>query len=139
MKRSKLAKHNAKLASLRGDVAKHKTDLQKYEHTKSTGIVALDALDQQLKMRAELPSIEANVQRLEGIHKSLNKSNATHAKQRLEKLIADYRANHSNIGGRSVDWDMAKILSDAGIKGAFKQGGSIDRSKINKFLTYAKR
>ena len=53
-------------------------------------------------------------------------------------MIQDYQTNHSSIEGRNVNWDLKQILKDAGITNAFKQGGSVDRNKINKFLNYAK-
>jgi hypothetical protein len=33
---------------------------------------------------------------------------------------------------------MQEILTQAGIQNAFKEGGSINRNKINKFINYAK-
>ena len=53
-------------------------------------------------------------------------------------MLADLQTNHSTVSGRQVNWDMSEILQQAGIQNAFKQGGSIDRNKINKFLNYAK-
>jgi hypothetical protein len=34
---------------------------------------------------------------------------------------------------------MSEILKNAGVTGAFKSGGSINKNKISKFLNYAKR
>ena len=57
---------------------------------------------------------------------------------KLRQMLADLQANHSNIGGRQVNWDIQEILKQAGIQNAFKEGGSINRTKINKFLNYGK-
>jgi hypothetical protein len=89
-------------------------------------------------MHSELPVAQAKVSRLEGILNQLNPSTHTHAYNKLQQMVADYQANHSTIEGRTVNWDMAEILSKAGIRNAFKQGGSVNRNKINKFLNYAK-
>ena len=130
--------HNAALASARGRVQGHKAVLQGYEHTKSTGIVALDQVNQQLQMHADLPGLEARVRKLEGIERGLSRSNHTNAYTRLQNMLTDYQTNHANIGGRSLNWDMATILQNAGIRNAFREGGTINRNKINKFLNYAK-
>ena len=64
----------------------------------------------------------------------------THAYKELEILLNNLKASNPTIGGRTVNWDMDAILKRYGVdaKDVFKQGGSINRNKINKFLTYAK-
>lgn len=57
----------------------------------------------------------------------------------LQQRLADLQTRSGNIGGRQVDWSMDAILKEAGIQNAFKQGGNINRNKLNKFLNYAKR
>jgi hypothetical protein len=57
----------------------------------------------------------------------------TRAYTKLEQMINDINAN------LNVKLDMKKILEGAGIPDAFKDGGSISRHKMNKFLNYAKR
>lgn len=57
---------------------------------------------------------------------------------KLQQMLSDLQTNHSNIGGRDVNWDMAEILRQANLSNAFKQGGSVNRNKINKFLNYGK-
>ena len=58
----------------------------------------------------------------------------------LQQMVADLQLNHGTIGGKAITWDMADILQKYGVKASdvFKQGGSINRNKINKFLNYAK-
>lgn len=73
---------------------------------------------------------------------SRNPSTAhTQAYQELETMLNNLRTNNPNIGGRTVNWDMDAILQRYGVNASdvFKSGGSINRNKINKFLSYAKR
>ena len=132
------AAHNAAIRAARGRVQGHKATLQGYESTKQRHLAGIATIDQQLQMHSELPVAQAKVSRLEGILNQLNPSTHTHAYNKLQQMVADYQANHSTIEGRTVNWDMAEILTKAGIRNAFKQGGSINRDKINKFLNYAK-
>lgn len=130
--------HTAAIRAARGKVQRHKAVLQGYEATKQRYTSNMATIDDQLKMHSELPIAQANVSRLEGILNQLNPSNHTNAYNKLQQMVTDYQTNHSNIEGRTVNWDMSEILRNAGIRNAFKQGGSINRNKINKFLNYAK-
>ena len=130
--------HNNAIKAARGRVQGHKATLQGYESTKQKHLTGIATIDSQLKMLSELPIAQAKVSRLEGILNQLNPSTHTHAYNKLQQMVADYQTNHSTIEGRTVNWDMAEILNKAGIRNAFKQGGSINRNKINKFLNYAK-
>jgi hypothetical protein len=132
------AAHNAAIRAARGRIQGHKATLQGYESTKQRHLTGIATIDQQLQMHSELPVAQAKVSRLEGILNQLNPSTHTHAYNKLQQMVADYQANHSTIEGRTVNWDMTEILSKAGIRNAFKQGGSVNRNKINKFLNYAK-
>lgn len=132
------AAHNAAIRSARGKVQGHKATLQGYESTKQRHLTGLATIDQQLQMHSELPVAQAKVSRLEGILDQLNPSTHTHAYNKLQQMVADYQTNHGTIEGRTVNWDMDEILRNAGIRNAFKHGGSINRNKINKFLNYAK-
>lgn len=79
--------------------------------------------------------------RLGNLHnKSAQAATTNHTREylKLEQMINDLQTNHSNIGGRDVQWDMSDILNRAGVTNAFKTGGNINRNKINKFLNYAK-
>lgn len=132
------AGNNEAIKSARGKVQGHKTTLQGYESTKQRHLTGLADIDQQLQTQSELPIAQARVSRLEGILEQLNPSTHTRAYNKLQQMVADYKTNHSTIAGRTVNWDMEAILRNAGIRDAFKQGGNINKSKINKFLKYAK-
>lgn len=64
----------------------------------------------------------------------------THAYKELEIMLNNLRTSNPTIGGKAVTWAMDDILQRYGVApaDAFKQGGSISRNKINKFLNYAK-
>lgn len=101
-----------------------------------------------LQRQAELESTLRDFEKLRILQKRLgnlrNKStqaattNHTREYLKLEQMLSDLQTNHSNIGGRDVNWDMTEILRQANLSNAFKQGGSINRNKINKFLNYGK-
>jgi chromosome segregation ATPase len=137
--KKKRAAHNAAIRSARGRVQGHKATLQGYESAKQRHLTGIATIDQQLQMHSELPVAQAKVSRLEGILNQLNPSTHTRAYNKLQQMITNYQTNYSTIEGRTVNWDMSEILRNAGIRNAFKHGGSINRSKINKFLNYAKR
>ena len=132
------ASNNEAIKSARGKVQGHKTTLQGYESAKQRHLTGIADIDQQLQTQSELPIAQARVSRLEGILENLNLSKHTRAYNKLQQMVADYKTNHSTIAGRTVNWDMEAILRNAGIRDAFKQGGNINKSKINKFLKYAK-
>lgn len=119
-------------------VKEQKSALDSYLATKEQYDANLKILNSQLQDYASLTPVQANVNRLQRIQGRLGRDNHTHAYNRLRQLLQNYQTNHTNVGGRSMDWDMAKILNDAGIKNAFRQGGPINRNKINKFLNYGK-
>lgn len=64
----------------------------------------------------------------------------TRAYTELETMLNNLRTSNPTIGGKTVNWDMDAILQRYGVNvsDVFKQGGSINRNKINKFLNYAK-
>lgn len=104
-------------------------------YTKAKGELA--TVNQQLNDYAQVPVAQQKVSNLEGI---INQQQTAHtqAYQDLEALLANLRTSHASIGGRNMTWDINDIISRYNIQNAFKQGGSIDRNKINKFLNYAK-
>lgn len=130
--------HKADIKSARAQLQGHKTTLQGYQATKQRYDADMSKLKAQLQDYADLTPVQANVNRLQGIQSRLGRGNHTNAYNKLQQMLADLQANHSTVSGRQVNWDMAEILQQAGIQNAFKQGGSINRNKINKFLNYAK-
>ena len=79
--------------------------------------------------------------RLNNLHKNQSLAEpTTHTREynKLQQMLSDLQTNRANIGGRDVNWDMTEILRQANLSNAFKQGGQINRNKINKFLNYGK-
>lgn len=136
--KKKQKQHAAAIKSARGQLRGHKTTLQGYQATKQRYDADMSKLKAQLQDYADLTPVQANVNRLQGIQSRLGRGNHTNAYNKLQQMLADLQTNHSTVSGRQVNWDMAEILQKAGVQNAFKQGGSIDKNKINKFLNYAK-
>lgn len=130
--------HKADIKSARAQLQGHKTTLQGYQATKQRYDADMSKLKAQLQDYADLTPVQTNVNRLQGIQSRLGRGNHTNAYNKLQQMLADLQTNHSTVSGRQVNWDMSEILQQAGIQNAFKQGGSIDKNKINKFLNYAK-
>ena len=130
--------HSKAVKSARGKVRGHQAALNGHITTKSRLKTSLDQVNQHLQTWGEFHPTQARVQHLNNVNSRLNSSNHTHAYNRLEQLLQDLQTNHSTIKGRQVNWDIQEILKQAGIQNAFKEGGSINRNKINKFINYAK-
>ena len=136
--KKKQKQHKAAIKSARTQLQGHKTTLQGYQATKQRYDADMSKLKAQLQDYADLTPVQTNVNRLQGIQSRLGRGNHTNAYNKLQQMLADLQTNHSTVSGRQVNWDMAEILQQAGVQNAFKQGGSINRNKINKFLNYAK-
>lgn len=137
--KKKQKQHEADIKSARAQLQGHKTTLQGYQTTKQRYDADMSKLKAQLQDYADLTPVQANVNRLQRIQSRLGRSNHTNAYNKLQQMLADLQTNHSTVSGRQVNWDMAEILQQAGVQNAFKQGGSINRNKFNKFLNYGKR
>lgn len=130
--------HKADIKRARTQLQGHKTTLQGYQATKQRYDSDMSKLKAQLQDYADLTPVQANVNRLQGIQSRLGRGKHTNAYNKLQQMLANLQTNYSTVSGRQVNWDMSEILQQAGIQNAFKQGGSINRNKINKFLNYAK-
>ena len=53
------------------------------------------------------------------------------------KAIKDFKAIKQKINGKEYTFDVSDDMKK--LDGLYRQGGSINRNKINKFLQYAKR
>lgn len=71
---------------------------------------------------------------------NLEKNKRTESYTELENILRGLQQSNPTIGPnkKPLKWDMETILKQAGIKDAFKYGGSINKNKLNKFLNYAK-
>lgn len=117
-------------------IAEQRAKLNKYK-TKLKGVESDLAIH--ADVNAKNTSIQQRVNNWQSYLNARNPQNAhTNAYTKLENMLNNLSTQHTQIGGRTLDWDMKSILDRYGVKGAFKEGGSIDRNKINKFLNYAK-
>lgn len=130
--------HAAAIKRARGRVSGHQAVLNGHNTRKQQLTSDLTQTNTHLRNWGELAPTQANVKRLNDINSRISKKIHTNAYDRLRQMLSDLQTNHSNIGGRQVNWDMQEILKQAGIQNAFKEGGSINRTKINKFLNYGK-
>lgn len=139
-----------------GNLEARKNNLETQLTASQTQLTAIEAQltalrtssEPKLQRQAELENALKDFEKLRILQKRLgnlhNKSaqaattNHTREYLKLEQMISDLQTNHSNIGGRDLQWDMSNILNRAGVTNAFKTGGNINRNKINKFLNYAK-
>ena len=133
-------KHWEKLKNKRvskKNLSQHKVAVKQAQGTfygETSALSGLQSKKQQINDQVE----RVNIERLKNIKDSLGRNNHTNAYNKLQQMVANLQANNSMVSGRQVTWDMNEILRNAGIKDAFKEGGSINRNKINKFLNYAK-
>lgn len=92
-------------------------------------------------VRAQEPVLQQRVDRWQNYLNARNPQSAhTQAYTDLQNMLNNLRTTHAQIGGRNLSWDMDDILKHYNLDPSkvFKQGGSINRNKINKFLNYAK-
>lgn len=130
--------HAAAIKSARGRISGYQAVLNGHNTRKQQLISDLNQTNTHLRNWGELAPTQATVKRLNDINNRISQTNHTNAYNRLQQMLSDLQTNHSNIGGRQINWDIQEILKQAGIQNAFKKGGSISRTKINKFLNYGK-
>lgn len=136
-------KHDADIVAARKQVRLLNLHLGSARSKQVGYLSGLDDVNARLQDFKDLGSVQANINRMQQIEKNVvynprNPKSGTNAYRRLQSLIGDYRTNHSNIGGRDINWDMKEILKQAGVTKPYKQGGAINRNKLNKFLNYGK-
>lgn len=136
------AQHDADIIAARNRVRGLTMQLGSANKQLQTTTSSLNDANRLLADFKDLGSVQANVNRLQDIERRVvynpNSNNGTNAYARLQTLISRNRTNNSNIGGRQVDWDIKEILRQAGVTKPYKEGGSINKAKLNKFLNYGK-
>lgn len=138
-------KLTAEMKTARGNIATAQpiaAQRQAMSEAYANSVNAQKALDQRKQTVASVSDLQKKLNTLQGRKASHDPATAhTQAFKDLEAMLANLRTSNSTVGGRNVTWDMNDILQKYGINptDVFKQGGSIDINKINKFLNYAKR
>ena len=123
--------YNDRLAELEATTQTHRTSLANLREAAQQYKARLEALDEYVNLSHQ----DAVVRRKQKAVKQRH----TDSYLKLQRVLSELQNTHGNIGGRKVNWSIDQILKDAGITDAFNQGGVINRHKLNKFLTYAKR
>lgn len=104
----------------------------------------LNAVDNNLNSRYDQQNKVSDLQSLvdsrQNLRDNLNAS-PTQSRTRLEQILTTLQNSNPTIGGRNINYDINEILKKYNINPSdvLKQGGSINRNKLNKFLNYGKR
>lgn len=90
----------------------------------------LQQLEQLERAKSKLRTLKAQ--------EFLTQKRLTKGSSELQQLKQHLSTLPTEINGTKIDWNIENILRDAQLANAWKQGGSINLTKINKFLKYAK-
>lgn len=136
LKKKRVAKKNLKqhkkdIQSARGKISGHTRSKEGWEYTEAD-------LKQRLRDLEEYVALSTKEASVRAAKEGLLTDGHTASYLNLQERLAALQANSGVVGGRAVDWSIDNVLKEAGVQDAFKQGGSINRNKLNKFLTYAK-
>ena len=126
-----LKQHQESIKSARGKISGHTRSKEGWEYTEAD-------LKQRLRDLEEYVALSTKEASLRAAKEGLLTDGHTASYLNLQERLAALQANNGVVGGREVDWSIDNVLKEAGVKDAFKQGGSFNRNKLNKFLTYAK-
>lgn len=98
---------------------------------------AIEAESKMSDLQIETDKLQRMLDRLNPHKANLEKRIGTHSKA-FERLVA-FKPITRQFNGADYTFGNSLSESDLISQGLFKQGGSINRNKINKFLSYAKR
>lgn len=101
--------------------------------------------DAKLKDLVDRNTVQASLNKIQRAKKMVqydpnNPKSHTHAYQKLQETINRYKKQHTTGRPGQMNWDINEIFKQAGVTGdMFKQGGSINKAKLDKFLNYVTR
>ena len=98
---------------------------------------ALDAESKMTTLTVETKKLQRMLKRLNKNKTNLETSSTTHSTA-FERLL-NFKPVVRQFNGKDYTFGTAQNEADLLAEGLFKQGGSINRNKINKFLNYGKR
>lgn len=128
---------NAEIAELEADIATAKKDLA--QNTPEAVLVAQDKLNtatvEQSNLQKETARLQALLDNLNQRRAGLHTRAITHSAE--YNLIKDFKPIKKKFNEVEYTFDVSKPELKT-LENLFKQGGSINRNKINKFLNYAK-
>ena len=133
--------HGKKRAQLKSDIKTAKGEIATATPVAAQSKDVASAVAQR-KVAISGQELQRRLNTLQGRQASHDPATShTQAYRDLENILNNLRTSNPNIGSRAVNWDMDAILQRYGVNASdvFRSGGSINRNKINKFLSYAKR
>lgn len=101
--------------------------------------------DAKLKDLADRNTVQASLNKIERAKQMVkfdpkNPKSHTHAYQKLQETLNSYKKQYNTGRASQINWDINDIFKQAGVTGdMFKQGGSINKAKLDKFLNYVTR
>lgn len=129
---------NTKIAELEADIAAAKNDLAKNtpEAVQAAQDKVFNATNEQSNLQIETAKLQVLLDNLNRRRTGLNTRATKHSGE--YDLIKNFKGVKKTFNGKEYTFDV----DDPNLKnldGLFKQGGSINRNKLNKFLNYGKR
>ena len=125
-----------KIAQLEADIAATKAtmDANTPEAVVSSREAAAGATAEKSTLQVELGKLQTMLDKLTGTRTKLDTRIGTHSE--AYNSIRDFQPIKKKFGDVEYTFDASPELRN--LDGLYKQGGSINRNKINKFLNYAK-
>ena len=136
-KRSTKDKIDAEIKRLNTEIDDAKTALA--NNTPDAVLAELDkknlALTEQSQLQIETQKLKDLLNKLNRRRTGINRRATTHSTE--YDLIKNFKPIEETFNGDVYKFDVKSELKN--LDGLFKQGGSINRNKLNKFLNYGKR
>lgn len=127
---------DAKIAQIEADIANTRATMNANtpEAVLSAKEAANNATSEQSTLQVEIGKLQAMLNKLTSTKTKLDTRIGTHSES--YNAIKDFQPVKKKFGEVEYTFDVSPELKN--LDSLFKQGGSINRNKINKFLNYAK-
>lgn len=125
-----------KIAQIEADIANTRATMNANtpEAVLSAQEAATGATSEQSALQVEMGKLQSMLDKLTGTRTKLDTRIGTHSES--YNAIRDFQPVKKKFGQVEYTFDASPELKN--LDGLYKQGGSINRNKINKFLNYAK-
>lgn len=134
--KKKISEINEQIAEQKAIIEQAKSDNN--ANTQEAIVAAQDKVSnantEKSKLQVETAKLQALLDNLTKRRARVNTMATTHSD--AYNIIKDFQAIKKQFNGKEYTFDAAPELKN--LDGLFKRGGSINRTKINKFLNYAK-
>lgn len=127
---------DARIAQIEADIANTRATMNANtpEAVLSAQEAATNATSEQSTLQVEMGKLQAMLNKLTGTKTKLDTRIGTHSES--YNAIRDFQPVKKKFGEVEYTFDVSPELKN--LDGLYKQGGSINKNKINKFLNYAK-